>query len=154
MEEFYKDGRIKALGVCNFSIKPLEFLLEEAEIKPTINQIELHPQYQQKEIQNFCKTNNIVVSSWASLQYGKVCYNETIIEIANRYNKTPAQIVLRWHIQNGHMTVTRSTKKERLEQNINIFDFELTNEDMAIIDNMDSSIKPIWPCLPINENLN
>lgn len=145
LEELYTDGKIKVLGVSNMSEKYLSFLLEEAKIKPQINQIEIHPRYQQNKIQEYCLKNNILISSWGSLWYGKICNDEFLYEIAKKYNKTIAQIVLRWHIQKEHITVTRTTKPFRMEQNLNIFDFELSKEDIKTINEMDNTSKPAWP---------
>ena len=110
-----------------------------------INQIEIHPKYQQKTIQEFCIKNDVLLSSWATLQYGKICYDDKILELAKKYSKSPAQIVLRWHIQHSHITVTRSTKIDRLKENIDIFNFALSQEDMTIINSFDKLSPPTWP---------
>lgn len=146
LEDLYKENKIKVIGVSNFGIKHLEFLLNEAEIKPMINQIEIHPLYQQKVIQEYCRKNNILVSSWASLQYGKICYDENLIKLAAKYNKTAAQLVSRWHIENNHITVTRTTKQKRIQELLECFDFDLAEEDKIFIDNYDcEEMKAIWP---------
>ena len=136
MEELYNQGKIKVLAVSNFAKSHLEFLLENAKIKPIINQLEIHPKFQQKGLQKLCKDNNIIVSSWRSLEYGVVCYNSTIQEIAEKYNKTPAQIVLRWHIQQGRLPITRTTHFNRMKENIDIFNFEISQEDMEKVNNL------------------
>lgn len=136
MENLYDEGKICVLALSNFAAKHLEFLLENARIKPMINQLEIHPRFHQYGLQKFCKKNNILVSSWRSLEYGKICYNETIMKIARKLEKTPAQIVLRWHIQQNRLPITRTTHIDRMNENLNIFDFNLDENEMNIINNL------------------
>lgn len=145
MEELYQEGKIRAIGVANFSIKYLSFLLEHAKIKPMINQIEIHPKYQQREIQEFCTKNNITISSWATLNYGRVLYQDTIIKVARKYGKSPVQIVLRWHIQQGHLTMTRSSQTDHIKEDLDVFNFELSDIDMELINSLDGTGTATWP---------
>lgn len=142
MEYLYKQGRVKAIGVCNFQVHHLEDLLKDAEIKPVINQVELHPYLSQKEVREFCESNNIQVEAWSPLMAGNgLLEDETLKEIANKYNKTTAQIVLRWDLQSHVITIPKSTNEGRLLQNIDIFDFELSKEDMEKIDSLNKGLR-------------
>lgn len=142
LEYLYKEGRVKAIGVSNFQVHHLEDLLKDAEIKPVINQVELHPQLTQKTVREFCKNNNIQVEAWSPLMAGNgLLDNEVLKEIANKYNKSVAQVVLRWDIQSGIVTIPKSTNEGRLIQNIDIFDFNLTDEDIKKIDSLNKDLR-------------
>ncbi|MCM3033281.1 MULTISPECIES: aldo/keto reductase [unclassified Niallia] len=130
LEKLYKDGKVKAIGVSNFHQHHLEDLLEEAEIVPMVNQIELHPLLSQVELRDFCKEKGIVVEAWSPLAQGKLLDNPVLAEIAGKYNKSTAQIILRWDLQNDIVTIPKSIKEHRIIENADIFDFELTNEDI------------------------
>ncbi len=130
LEKLYKDGKVKAIGVSNFHQHHLEDLLEEAEVVPMVNQIELHPLLSQVELRNFCKEKGIVVEAWSPLAQGKLLDNPVLAEIAAKYNKSTAQIILRWDLQNDIVTIPKSIKEHRIIENANIFDFELTTEDI------------------------
>ncbi|MCE4047871.1 aldo/keto reductase [Bacillus sp. Au-Bac7] len=130
LEKLYKDGKVKAIGVSNFHQHHLEDLLEEAEIVPMVNQIELHPLLSQVELRDFCKEKGIVVEAWSPLAQGKLLDNPVLVEIAGKYNKSTAQIILRWDLQNDIVTIPKSIKEHRIIENADIFDFELTNEDI------------------------
>nr|WP_146223188.1 aldo/keto reductase [Ureibacillus chungkukjangi] len=139
LETLYKEGRIKAIGVSNFQIHHLEDLMKDAEIKPMINQVEYHPRLTQKEVQAFCKENGIQLEAWSPLMQGQLLDNETLQEIASKYNKSVAQIILRWDLQNGVVTIPKSTKEHRIIENADVFDFELTGEDMKLIDGLNQN---------------
>ncbi|MFP9128691.1 aldo/keto reductase [Niallia sp. BSM11] len=130
LEKLYKDGKVKVIGVSNFHQHHLEDLLEEAEIVPMVNQIELHPLLSQVELRDFCKEKGIVVEAWSPLAQGKLLDNPVLAEIAGKYNKSTAQIILRWDLQNDIVTIPKSIKEHRIIENADIFDFELTNEDI------------------------
>lgn len=144
LEKLYKDGRVRAIGVSNFHVHHLEDLLSIAEIKPMVNQIEYHPHLIQKEVHEFCKREGIQLEAWSPLKQGVLLTEPVIIEIAEKYKKTPAQVILRWDLQNEVVTIPKSTKEERLISNADIFDFELTAEDMERITglNKDERIGP------------
>lgn len=129
MEKLYKEGRIKAIGVSNFQIRHLEDLLEDAEIVPMVNQVEYHPLLTQVELHAYCKSKNIQLEAWSPLMQGNLDL-PILVELAEKYKKTPAQIVLRWDIQNEVITIPKSVKEHRIIENAGIFDFELTAEDM------------------------
>lgn len=134
LETLYKTGKVKAIGMSNFQIHHLQDVLEIAEIKPMVNQVELHPLLSQVELRNFLKENSIQVEAWAPLMQGQLFDNETLSQIAKAHNKSIAQIVLRWHLQNGIVIIPKSIKEHRIQENANIFDFELTAEEMKTID--------------------
>lgn len=134
LEKLYQDGVVKAIGVSNFHIEHLERLMKECDIVPVVNQVECHPYLQQKELKVFCKNNGIVLESWSPLfRGGEVLQEEMIQEIANKYRKTPAQVILRWHLQEGSIIIPKSVTPSRIKENIDVFDFKLSNEDMKQI---------------------
>jgi len=134
LEKLYQEGRVKAIGVCNFHIEHLERLMAECEVKPVLNQIECHPYLTQKPLKEFCASHNIFVESWSPLQQGgEVLQDEVIVELANKYNKTPAQIVIRWHLEENSIVIPKSITPSRIEENINVFDFQLTKEEVERI---------------------
>ena len=136
MEELVKEGKIKNIGVSNFWPEHLEPLLEAAEIKPVINQIEFHPGYWQPELTRYCKENNILIEAWSPLARGKVFESEEIKAIAKKYNKSVAQICLRWILEHNALVIPKSSTPERIEDNFDIFDFQLNAEDIKTIDNL------------------
>ncbi|OOC62667.1 aldo/keto reductase [Paenibacillus ihbetae] len=139
LEKLYKDGRVKAIGVCNFEIEHLERLLAETEILPVLNQVECHPYLAQNELKAFCREHNIYVEAWSPLERGgNVLKDQTITKIAEKYGKSPAQVVLRWHLQNHTIVIPKTVTPSRMEENIQVFDFELSHEDMEAINQLDS----------------
>ncbi|TSI09986.1 aldo/keto reductase [Bacillus sp. HY001] len=134
LETLYKEERVRAIGVSNFQIHHLKDVLAGAEMKPMINQVEYHPRLTQKELQAFCKEQGIQMEAWSPLMQGQLLDNETLQEIADKYGKTTAQIILRWDLQNEVVTIPKSTKEHRIVANADIFNFELTKEDMEKID--------------------
>lgn len=134
LETLYKEERVRAIGVSNFQIHHLQDVLAGAEMKPMINQVEYHPRLTQKELQAFCKEQGIQMEAWSPLMQGQLLDNETLQEIAHKYGKTTAQIILRWDLQNEVVTIPKSTKEHRIVANADIFNFELTKEDMEKID--------------------
>lgn len=130
LEEIYQEGKAKAIGVSNFLPHHLEELLLSASVIPAVNQIELHPQLQQIETQEFCKKHNILIEAWAPLGKARYFDHPTLVKLANKHKKTPAQIIIRWQFQSGIITIPKSVRKERQEENIDIFDFELSDEDI------------------------
>ncbi|WP_034921636.1 aldo/keto reductase [Gillisia sp. CAL575] len=136
MEELQAEGKIKSIGVSNFFREHLEALFETANVIPAINQIEFHPGYWQQELVEYCKSKNIVVESWSPLARGKVFGNEVLQAIAKKYNKSVSQVCLRWIIQHDVIVIPKSTSPNRIEENINLFDFELNAVDMEYINNL------------------
>lgn len=141
LEQLYKEGRIKAIGVSNFQIHHLQDLMQEAEIKPMINQVEFHPRLTQTELRAFCKEQGIQVEAWSPLMQGLLLDHPVLKEIADRHHKSIAQVILRWDLQHGVVTIPKSTKEQRIKENADIFDFELTAEDMQLIDAMNENLR-------------
>lgn len=141
LETLYEQGRVKAIGVSNFQIHHLEDLLKDAAVKPAINQVEYHPRLTQKEPQAFCRAHGIQPQAWSPLMQGQLLSHPLLKDIADKYGKTPAQVILRWDLQNGVVTIPKSTKAERIAQNADIFDFELTTEEMKQIDALNENTR-------------
>jgi 2,5-diketo-D-gluconate reductase A len=133
LEEFYRDGRARSIGVSNFQPHHLRRLHEESEITPAVNQIEVHPYLTQPEVRAFCAEHQIAVEGWSPLAEALVLRDPTIDSIARRVGKTPAQVVLRWHIERGDIVFPKSVTPARTRENIDIFDFELSGEDVEAI---------------------
>lgn len=134
MEKLYKDGRVKSIGVCNFEIEHLERLLTECEVKPVLNQVECHPYLVQQDLKDFCAKHDILIEAWSPLdQGGEVLKDDAVQKIADAHGKTPAQVVLRWHLQNGTVVIPKSVTPSRIEENFHVFNFELTAEEMSEI---------------------
>ena len=140
MEELYKEGKIKAIGVSNFHPDRVMDFIVHQEIVPMVNQIETHPFHQQIETQEFLKENNIQIESWGPFAEGKndIFHNELLASIGKKYGKTIAQVILRWLTQRGVVVIPKSVHKTRIEENFNIFDFELSIEDMDAIKKLDT----------------
>jgi len=140
MEELYREGKIRAIGVSNFYSDRLIDLIIHNEVVPAVNQVETHVFNQQIESHNFMKENNVQIESWGPFAEGKnnMFQNETLVSIAENYNKSVAQVVLRWLTQRGVVAIPKSVRKERINENFNIFDFELRGEDMEKIATLDT----------------
>ncbi|MEW5551540.1 aldo/keto reductase [Peribacillus frigoritolerans] len=139
LETLYKEGKVKAIGVSNFQIHHLKDLMEDAEVKPMVNQVECHPRLTQKEVQAFCKEQGIQLEAWSPLMQGELLDNEVIQAIATKHGKSVAQVILRWDLQNGIVTIPKSTKEHRIVENSTVFDFELTEEEMNQIDGLNQN---------------
>jgi 2,5-diketo-D-gluconate reductase A len=137
LEEFKADGRARSVGVSNFQVAHLERLAAETETVPAVNQIELHPYFQNREVAAYGREHGIATEAWAPIAQGKVLDDPTLLEIAGRYGKSVAQVVLRWHIQHGMIVFPKSVTPERIRENIAIFDFELEPADVETIDALD-----------------
>jgi len=136
MEELQAEGKIKSIGVSNFFQEHLEALIKTATIIPSINQIEFHPGYWQRELLMYCKKQNIAVESWSPLARGKVFGNKVLESISSKHNKSVSQVCLRWIIQHDVIVIPKSTSTKRIKENINLFDFELSIEEMELINNL------------------
>lgn len=138
LEKLYDEGRVRAIGVSNFHVQHLEDLLTVAKVTPMVNQVEFHPLLTQEELRTYCKEFNIQFEAWSPLMQGNL-NQPVLLELASKYNKTAAQIVLRWDLQHGVVTIPKSVNKHRIGENANIFDFELSNEDMLRIDGLNNN---------------
>ena len=136
-ERIQEEGGARAIGVSNFRIEDLERLRSEAEVQPTVNQIELHPQLQQCALRTWHAANGIVTEAWSPLAQGAVLDDDTVVTVAAHHEKTPAQTILRWHLQLGNVVIPKSVTPERIRENIEIFDFELSDAEMAEFERLD-----------------
>jgi 2,5-diketo-D-gluconate reductase A len=143
-EKVQDEGRVRSIGVSNFRIEDLERLRAEAERLPTVNQIELHPRLQQVALRDWHAEHGVATEAWSPLAQGALLDDETIETVAAHHHKTPAQTILRWHLQLGNVVIPKSVTPERIRENIDIFDFELSEDDMAAIARLDS-IERIGP---------
>lgn len=137
MEEIYENGRAKAIGVSNFQIHHLEDILNDAQVVPAVNQIEFHPFLVQPDLLSFCQTNKIQVEAWSPLMQGQIVNDPTVKKLAEKYHKTPAQIALRWNLQHEVVTIPKSARPKRIGENAQIFDFELSQADIDLLDALD-----------------
>ncbi len=133
LEEFYRDGRARSIGVSNFQPHHLRRLHGETEVVPAVNQIEVHPYLTQPEVREFCAAHQIAVEAWSPIAQGNVLEDPTVRALAEKYGKSPAQVVLRWHIERGDIVFPKSVTPARIVENIDIFDFELDGEDVEAI---------------------
>jgi 2,5-diketo-D-gluconate reductase A len=137
LEEFKQDGRARSIGLSNFQVEHLKRLEDEADVTPAVNQIELHPYFQNAEVSRYGQERGIATEAWSPIAQGAVLGDEVITGIAERLGRTPAQVVLRWHIQRDHIVFPKSTTPERIEENFELFDFELSAEDVEQINALD-----------------
>ncbi|MDP9700863.1 MULTISPECIES: aldo/keto reductase [Paenibacillus] len=136
LEKLYKEGRVRAIGVSNFQTHHLEDLLMDATIKPAVNQVELHPLLTQKELRDYCSTHEIQIEAWSPLGQGNLMEHPLLQDIAAKYGKSPAQVILRWDLQNGIVTIPKSVTPERIHANTELYDFELTAEEIEQINGL------------------
>ncbi|MDR7302285.1 aldo/keto reductase [Haloactinomyces albus] len=136
-EKLHADGRIKSIGVSNFHIPHLRRLLEETSVVPAVNQIELHPNLQQTDLRAFHAEHDIVTEAWSPIGQGKgLLEDSALTSLAEKYGKSPAQIVLRWHVQLGNVAIPKSVTPSRVRENLDVFDFELAQDDMAVLEDL------------------
>jgi 2,5-diketo-D-gluconate reductase A len=133
LEEISRSGRVRAIGVSNFQAHHIERLAAETTVMPAVNQIEIHPYFTQDDLRAFDTAHGIATEAWSPIAQGQVLDDPTIVPIAERLSRTPAQVTLRWHIQRGEIVFPKSTTPKRIAENFALFDFELTDEDMAAI---------------------
>lgn len=141
LEKLYREGLVRAIGVSNFKPHHLQTLMDKSEEKPVINQVELHPYFQQKELREFCKEHDIVVEAWSPLARGQVLDDPVLNKIGKKYGKSPAQVTLRWHLQSDIVVIPKSVTPSRIKENADIFDFELTDEEMGQINQIDKNTR-------------
>lgn len=149
-EHLYETGKVKAIGVCNFKVEHLEELKKTAKIMPMVNQVEIHPFSTKNNIINYCKDNNIKVVAWSPISRGRVLSNDLMIDLSQKYKKSIVQIVLRWHMQKGVIPIPKSSNENRIKENIDIFDFEISSEDMKAIDSLDEGYDMSVTTPPLN----
>jgi diketogulonate reductase-like aldo/keto reductase len=139
LETLYNAGKVRTIGVSNFHIHHLQDLLQGSTVKPMINQVEFHPRLAQKELRAFCQEQGIQFEAWSPLMQGQLLDNPILQGIADKYDKSVAQVIIRWDLQNGVVTIPKSIKEHRIIENSQVFDFELTKEDMAQIDTLNQN---------------
>jgi 2,5-diketo-D-gluconate reductase A len=137
LEEFHADGRARSIGVSNFQVSHLERLAAECDVVPAVNQIELHPYFQNTAVDAYGKAHGIATEAWAPIAQGKVLDDPALVELAGRLGKSVAQIVLRWHIQRDNIVFPKSTTPSRIKENFELFDFELEPDAVQVIDALD-----------------
>jgi 2,5-diketo-D-gluconate reductase A len=137
MIEFVKDGRARSIGVSNFQVPHLQRVVAETGVVPAVNQVEIHPYFTNEEVRAYDRENGIVTEAWSPIAQGAVLGDEVVQRIARRLDRTPAQVVLRWHVQRGDVVFPRSVTPGRIRENFEIFDFELTDADLAAIAGLD-----------------
>eukprot|EP00029_Vermamoeba_vermiformis_P011336 TRINITY_DN6206_c0_g1_i1.p1 TRINITY_DN6206_c0_g1~~TRINITY_DN6206_c0_g1_i1.p1 ORF type:complete len:304 (+),score=37.67 TRINITY_DN6206_c0_g1_i1:56-967(+) len=142
LEKLHKDGKCKSIGVSNYTVKHLEELLKNCEYEPSVNQVEFHPMLYQKDLLEFCRKHEIVLEGYSPFAKGKLIKNEEILGIAKKYNKTAAQVLIRWSLQHNVVCIPKSGVEDRVQENINVFDFEISEEDMKTLDAMNKN----WHC--------
>lgn len=137
LEHLLEEGRVRSIGVSNFTVQHLERVLEVGTIVPAVNQIELHPAFQQTELRAFHAEHGIATEAWSPLAQGEVLDDPVLVRIAEAHGRTTAQVVLRWHLQIGNVVIPKSVTPERIRQNLDVFDFTLSDEDLAAIATID-----------------
>ncbi|MEV4545100.1 aldo/keto reductase [Micromonospora echinaurantiaca] len=137
LEEFQRDGRARSIGVSNFQVPHLERLAAEARVVPAVNQVEVHPYFGNEQVRQYGRTHNIITEAWAPIAQGRVLDDPTVVDVAQEVGRTPAQVVLRWHVQRGDVVFPKSTTPSRIEENLRIFDFELDDVAMERITALD-----------------
>ncbi len=137
LETLYNEGRVKAIGVSNFLVHHLQDVLDGASIVPMVNQVEFHPRLQQPELQAFCQANGVQLEAWSPIMKGRVVDIPELIEIGSRHGKNAVHVTLRWLYQKGIVAIPKSSRQERIVSNVQIFDFELSDDEMNTIDNLD-----------------
>lgn len=138
MVELQKEGRIRSIGVSNFNPEHIDRIVAETGVKPVVDQIELHPAFQQRDKRPYLAQHDIKIESWSPLGSGRALDNRQIAAIGKKYGKSVAQTIIRWHLQEGLIVIPKSTHAERMAENIDVFDFELSAEDMAAIGRLDT----------------
>ncbi len=144
MERIYKSGKAKVIGVSNFTIRHLKELLEKADIIPAVNQVEFHPYLYQKELLDFCNEKGIKIEAYSPLTHGKKLRDPNLVWIAEKYNKSTAQILIKWCLQHGLVAIPKSSKSERIIENSSVFDIQISKEDMGKLDNFNENLRTCW----------
>lgn len=138
LEQIYADGRVRAIGVSNFEPEHLRQVVEAGSVVPAVNQVELHPAFQNRDVAAADAAYGILTEAWSPLAQGAVLSEAMVTELATRHGKTPAQVILRWHLQQGRIVIPKSVTPSRIAENIDLFDFSLTDEELAAIDSLEN----------------
>lgn len=149
METLYEEGKCRAIGVSNYTVRHLEELLQASKIVPAVNQVEFHPYLYQKELLDFCHTHHVRIEAYSPLTKGKRLNDPKLTDVAKHYNKSNAQILIRWALQHELIVLPKSTRPDRINENANVFDFEISAEDMIALNNFHCNLRVAWD--PTNE---
>ena len=144
LTKLLKDGKCRSIGVSNYTIQHLTELLEDADVVPMVNQVEFSPLLYQKQLLDYCEKNKIQVEAYSPLTQGAKLNHPTIQQIAKKHGKTPAQVLLRWSLQHNLVTIPKSVREERIKENSQVFDYNLTSEDMRVLDSLDENFRNSW----------
>lgn len=149
LETLYEEGKCRAIGVSNYTIRHIQELLEKSKITPAVNQVEFHPYLYQKELLDFCHTHHIRIEAYSPLTKGKKLNDPKLMEMASRYHRSSAQILIRWALQHGLIVIPKSTHAERIRENADVYDFEISAEDMDVLNSFHCNYRVAWD--PSNE---
>ena len=144
MENLLKQGKIKSIGVSNFTVRHLKELISKTDIVPAVNQVEFHPYLYQKELLDYCKKTGIIIEAYSPLTHGVKLKDSNLIKIAKKYNKSTAQLLIKWGLQHGLIVIPKSSKKERILENYLVFDFKISKEDMKTLDGFNENLRTCW----------
>ncbi|MEE9166573.1 MAG: aldo/keto reductase [Candidatus Neomarinimicrobiota bacterium] len=144
METLQREGKCRSIGVSNYTIGHLEELLGYSSTVPAVNQVEFHPYLYQKDLLEFCRSHDILLEAYAPLTKGRKLKDQKLIGIAEKYSKTPAQILIRWGLQKGTVVIPKSSTKERIRENAHVFDFSILPEDMEFLDSFHEELRTSW----------
>ena len=144
LTKLLKDGKCRSIGVSNYTIQHLTELLEDADVVPMVNQVEFSPFLYQKQLLDYCEKNKIQVEAYSPLTQGAKLNHPTIQQVAKKHNKTPAQVLIRWSLQHNLVAIPKSVREERIKENSQVFDYNLTSEDMRILDSLDENFRNSW----------
>jgi diketogulonate reductase-like aldo/keto reductase len=144
MEQLLKEGKVKAIGVSNYMIDHLEEILYDSDVVPSVNQVEFHPFLYQQDLLHFCEKKGIQLEAYSPLTRAKRLEDPNIVKLAKKYEKTPAQILIRWSLQHGLVVLPKSIHKDRIKQNTEVFDFDLKTEDMTILDSLNEDLQTVF----------
>lgn len=143
-ENLLKTGKVKSIGVSNFTIKQLQELIEQTSVVPSVNQVEFSPWNYQKELLDFCNNNNIVLEAYSPLTRGRKLNDPTLVSIAKKYGKSPAQIIIRWCLQHNIVLIPKSTDPVKIKENANVYDFDIADDDMGTLDSLNQNLRFCW----------
>jgi len=144
MEQLLKEGKVEAIGVSNYMIDHLEEILYDSDVVPSVNQVEFHPFLYQQDLLHFCEKKGIQLEAYSPLTRAKRLADPNIVKLAKKYEKTPAQILIRWSLQHGLVVLPKSIHKDRIKQNTEVFDFDLKTEDMTILDSLNEDLQTVF----------
>jgi len=144
LTKLLKDGKCRSIGVSNYTIQHLTELLEDADVVPMVNQVEFSPFLYQKQLLDYCEKNKIQVEAYSPLTQGAKLNHPAIQQIAKKHGKTPAQVLIRWSLQHNLVTIPKSVREERIRENSQVFDYNLTSEDMRVLDSLDENFRNSW----------